>query len=311
MTVQSSFLNIRRSFSVLISAAVLFPLPSNTSWASCGDTVAIKRWMEYERNLADMLVIESESFRHPWSEEFFLSSLIKGRFVQGKVVEVNGKTVGFIIFETFKNTIQILNLAVKPEYRRKGIGEELVKEVQKDLGSKGKDRIVVELNETNDAALELFGKRSFKAVSANSGETKAGHKIYLLSYRNPRSKGKGNIDFLSGVIKDTTPRSILDADIAKISEESSASYENDPRYHQFQRERIEKMKTLQGLLDAERTGNVGHDERYSIGELQSRINIIVETNRHLDITAAMLKYEKITPDEAKRLYDNILEWTYE
>ena len=303
---------IGRVVVIVTSIVVLFFLCPNLARASCGPLRSFLRPIT-EDNLRGILKIESASFKYPWSKEVFLST-IRDRDTVSMVVEPSkGKAAAFLIYELHDHVIQILDLGVKAEFRHQGIGEALIDEVKHKLSYRDDiDQIIVEISEKNGAALALFSKKGFNAVS-RSGKSKDGHDFYLFSFDAKGPMSERVTESLTDVPRDSTPkhRAITDTDISKIWQESKVRFESDPKYHQFQIERIEKMKRLQALLDAEQRGEVGHDERVLIEKLQARINDIINANRRIDLTAAKLKIGKITPGEAQKIYNDILEWTNE
>src|SRR5882672_12035331 len=82
------------------------------------------RWM-IRRDMPEVLKIEQESFEFNWTEEDFLACL-RQRNCIGMVAEHDNHVVGFMIYELHKTKLHILNFAVAPEWRRIGIGTQMV-----------------------------------------------------------------------------------------------------------------------------------------------------------------------------------------
>lgn len=121
------------------------------------------RWM-IRRDLADVLQIESEAFEFPWSEEEFVRCL-RQRNCIGMVAEFEDRVVGYMIYELHKNRLHILNFAVSPTFRRRGIGGRMAAKLVAKLTSQRRSRILLEVRETNLAAQLFFRKQGFRAVS--------------------------------------------------------------------------------------------------------------------------------------------------
>ena len=121
------------------------------------------RWM-IRRDMADVLAIESDSFEFPWCENDFLRCL-RQRNCIGMVAEHDDRVVGFMIYELHKSRLHILNFAVDSRYRRSGVGSHMVSKLVGKLSTQRRNRILLEVRETNLAAQLFFRTTGFRAVS--------------------------------------------------------------------------------------------------------------------------------------------------
>lgn len=121
------------------------------------------RWM-IRRDMPMVLAIEEASFEFPWSEEEFIRCL-RQRNCIGMVAELNDEVVGFMIYELHKNRLHLLNFAVNPNLRRSGIGGAMMDKLAGKLSSDRRNRILLEVRETNLDAQLFFRKIGFKAIS--------------------------------------------------------------------------------------------------------------------------------------------------
>jgi ribosomal-protein-alanine N-acetyltransferase len=115
--------------------------------------------------------IERVCFSTPWSEKSIEDSycLDCNHFF---VCESEGRIAGYIGLSIAADEGYILNVAVLPEYRRKGIGEALVRYVITGFGDLA--FVTLEVRPSNTAAVALYQKLGFERV----GERKN-------YYRNP------------------------------------------------------------------------------------------------------------------------------
>src|SRR4051794_28080383 len=120
------------------------------------------RWM-IRRDMPEVLQIESQCFEFAWTEEDFLRCL-RQRNCIGMVAEHGEKVVGFMIYELHKNKLHILNFAVSAQWRRRGVGAQMIAKLISKLSSHRRTRITLEVRETNLAAQLFFSKQEFKAV---------------------------------------------------------------------------------------------------------------------------------------------------
>ena len=82
------------------------------------------RWM-IRRDMAEVLEIENEGFEFPWSEDDFIRCL-RQRNCIGMVAEHEDRVVGFMIYELHKTRLHLLNFAVGKDFRRRGVGAQML-----------------------------------------------------------------------------------------------------------------------------------------------------------------------------------------
>lgn len=121
------------------------------------------RWM-IRRDMADVLGIENSSFEFPWNEDDFVRCL-RQRNCIGMVVEQDDEIVGFMVYELHKTRLHILNFAVHQAQQRSGIGTAMVEKLKSKLSHQRRNRIVLEVRETNLEAQLFFKKQDFLALS--------------------------------------------------------------------------------------------------------------------------------------------------
>ena len=121
------------------------------------------RWM-IRRDMPEVLAIETGSFEFPWSEDDFVRCL-RQRNCIGMVAEQHEKVVGFMIYELHKSQLHIINFAVAPDMRRRGVGRQMSEKLIAKLSHQRRDRILLEVRETNLPAQLFFRQAGFRAVS--------------------------------------------------------------------------------------------------------------------------------------------------
>lgn len=142
------------------------------------------RWM-IRRDMPEVLAIEKKSFEFPWSEDDFLRCL-RQRNCIGMVAEIDGKVAGFIIYELHKNRLHILNFAIDPEFRRRGIGSAMVQKLLSKLSHQRRNQILLEVRETNLPAQLFFKKHNFRAISTlKDFYEDTTEDAYLMNYQVP------------------------------------------------------------------------------------------------------------------------------
>ncbi len=121
------------------------------------------RWL-VRRDMPQVLEIERASFPIPWTEEDFLFCL-RQRNCIGMVAEHGEQIVGFMIYELHKTSLQILNFAVHPAFRRQKVGSQMVEKLVDKLCQQRRREIRLEVRETNLPAQLFFRSQGFRAVA--------------------------------------------------------------------------------------------------------------------------------------------------
>lgn len=118
-----------------------------------------------ESYVKDLSLLEKECFEYPWTESAFLKDITNENAVYS-VADLNGKAIGYIGGYVVFDTVYINNIAVKSEYRSKGIGSALLK----DFINKSADKILtLEVRKSNSAAISLYNKFGFEIVGERRG----------------------------------------------------------------------------------------------------------------------------------------------
>jgi len=118
-----------------------------------------------EEDLDQVLEIEQSSFSAPWSRKLFQETLsfpASLNFVLRK--RVDNRVVGYANFYLIANEVQILNVAVAPESRKRGYAATLLTHAIAFLAQRGADEYFLEVRESNDEAMRLYQRLGFKKI---------------------------------------------------------------------------------------------------------------------------------------------------
>ena len=121
------------------------------------------RWM-IRRDMPEVLEVENHSFEFPWTEEDFIRCL-RQRNCIGMVAEFEERVVGFMIYELHKTRLHVLNFAVHREFRRHAVGSAMLQKLISKLSQQRRNRVLLEVRETNLAAQLFFRNCGFRAIS--------------------------------------------------------------------------------------------------------------------------------------------------
>ena len=118
--------------------------------------------------------LEKICFSDPWSENSVASEL-KNKLALWLVAEEEGKVAGYIGSQTCTDESDVMNVAVHPDFRRRGIAETLVNALVDELKAIESRCLTLEVRASNVPAISLYEKLGFAEVGRR--------KNY---YRNPR-----------------------------------------------------------------------------------------------------------------------------
>ncbi len=114
-----------------------------------------------QEDLSQVSEIESQIFSLPWSEKAFEESL-KNTNTLYIVAKEKEEVLGYIgMYISFQEG-NITNVAVNPNYRRKKIGQNLIREILERAKQIGVTDVILEVRETNAAAICLYEKMGFE-----------------------------------------------------------------------------------------------------------------------------------------------------
>ena len=118
--------------------------------------------------------LEKICFNDPWSEESIASEL-DNRLSLWLVAMDGDRVAGYVGSQSVLGETDMMNIAVHPDFRRRGIAEELVMKLVEELKVRGNHSLMLEVRVSNDPARKLYDKMGFQQVGLR--------KNY---YRNPK-----------------------------------------------------------------------------------------------------------------------------
>lgn len=112
-----------------------------------------------------------------------LSAAVRERNTIAMVAEYGGKVLGFMVYELHKTRIELLRLAVRPGFRREGVGRQIVAKLVGKLGVR-RDLIALHVRESCLDAQLFLRDCGFRAVDVVRGcYADTGEDAYRFVYR--------------------------------------------------------------------------------------------------------------------------------
>jgi ribosomal-protein-alanine N-acetyltransferase len=124
-------------------------------------------------DLPEVLGIEVASFSLPWTEEMFDNELTQDALAEVLVarlptVRTPPPLVGYICVWVVTDELHINNLAVHPQWRKRGIAWELLHAAMRHGRARGARAAYLEVRASNVAALALYRQARFEAIGVRA-----------------------------------------------------------------------------------------------------------------------------------------------
>jgi len=115
-------------------------------------------------DIDQVFMIEVASYAHPWPMSYFIDEITKNSYARYIVAEIGGQIVGYCGMWLMAGEAHISTIAVRPEWRRRGIGELLLVAMLEQAVELGADLATLEVRVSNIAAQSLYQKYGFAKV---------------------------------------------------------------------------------------------------------------------------------------------------
>lgn len=120
-----------------------------------------------ETDLPAVLAIEKASFLAPWSRASFVHEL-HNPHSQLTAAEQDGQVIGYLCCWYVVDEIHILDIAVHPAHRRKGVGAQLLRHAMTEGRRRGACSANLEVRRSNLAAIALYEQFGFQSVTVRA-----------------------------------------------------------------------------------------------------------------------------------------------
>ena len=116
-----------------------------------------------ETHIGPIAEMEKLCFSDPWSESSIRSELNNPLSTWLVAVE-DDQVVGYVGSQTVLGWTDMMNIAVHPNYRRRGIAEAMVNGLETALKARESQCLTLEVRVSNEAARALYAKLGFQEV---------------------------------------------------------------------------------------------------------------------------------------------------
>jgi ribosomal-protein-alanine N-acetyltransferase len=114
------------------------------------------------------MAIERTAYAYPWSERFFRQEM-QVECARSFLAEIEGRIAGYILFWLLPGAIDIHNIAVHSDFRRRGLGRRLLEQVVLEARGRASSRITLEVRKSNLSAQKLYESMGFAVTGVRKG----------------------------------------------------------------------------------------------------------------------------------------------
>lgn len=135
--------------------------------------------------------VEKASFTVPWSQKTFYDEIKHNQFAHYTVLEIDGVIAGYCGLWIIVDEAHITNIAIRPEYRRLGLGKALLIYVMELATLAGAKKMTLEVRVTNTIAQNLYKQLGFEITGVRPRYYSDNNEDAYIMWVNLDAKEKG------------------------------------------------------------------------------------------------------------------------
>lgn len=120
-------------------------------------------------DLPEVLALEQRAFDDPWTQAHFEGELKNPHSTIDLLRAPDGALLGYVAYWIIVDEAQLLDVAVHPDHRRRGLGRQLVTRLVEQAQRADCALVVLEVRRSNTPAVQLYESLGFRAVSIRKG----------------------------------------------------------------------------------------------------------------------------------------------
>jgi [ribosomal protein S18]-alanine N-acetyltransferase len=141
-------------------------------------------------DLGDIERIERAAYPTPWSRSMFAGELAKPSSISLGAFDADagGRLVAYLIISRYVDAWHVMNVAVAPEYRRRGVATELLAELFRLTEGDPRRGYTLEVRISNASAIALYERLGFQATGVRRGYYTDNREDALIMWKDPIRK---------------------------------------------------------------------------------------------------------------------------
>jgi ribosomal-protein-alanine N-acetyltransferase len=143
------------------------------------------------RDLDRIEEIERDSYPTPWSRSMFAGELAKPSSVcLGAFDTERDVLVGYLIISRYVDAWHVMNVAVEPSERRRGIAQNLLERLFELTANDSRRGYTLEVRVSNENAIRLYERLGFQARGLRRGYYTDNREDALIMWKDPLPGGQ-------------------------------------------------------------------------------------------------------------------------
>ena len=141
-------------------------------------------------DLTSIEEIERRAYRTPWSRSMFAGELAKPSSICLGAFDVDGEDgtlVGYLIVSRYVDAWHVMNIAVDPEHRGRGIATMLLERLFEVTSEDARRGYTLEVRVSNTTAIALYERLGFEARGIRRGYYTDNREDALIMWKDPVS----------------------------------------------------------------------------------------------------------------------------
>jgi len=118
-------------------------------------------------DISQVMAIERRAFPSPWSPAMFTLELSKPSGICLAAIDERDRIVGYLVCARYDTVWHLMNIAVDPGHRRRGIARMLLAEMIERAGPGAE--FTLEVRTSNEGAIALYVELGFRAAGRRPG----------------------------------------------------------------------------------------------------------------------------------------------
>lgn len=136
---------------------------------TCLDKAKSRVRIAKSSDLDDIYELDVQTFAMPWSKEALSYDILENDNAFVIVAEYEGKFAGYADIWTVLDEADLNSIAVRVDFRRKGIGDAIMLAMTEMLSANGVATINLEVRVSNMPAIKLYKKYGFNECGVRPG----------------------------------------------------------------------------------------------------------------------------------------------
>jgi ribosomal-protein-alanine N-acetyltransferase len=138
------------------------------------------------RDLAAIEAIERRSYPTPWSRSMFAGEISKPSSIcLGAFDAETAELLGYLIISRYVDAWHVMNVAVEPAHRRRGIATALLDRLFELTAEDGRRGYTLEVRVSNSHAIALYERLGFQARGIRRGYYTDNREDALIMWKDP------------------------------------------------------------------------------------------------------------------------------